>query len=541
MTATWQKTAAAYQAALKAKIPPEWLLPKDFLSGGKPRNIMPLFKTCGVLTSHELAITEVEDAVTLLEKLHSRTWSAVEVTVAFCKRAAVAQQLINCLMDIDFSGAIQRAKELDEHLATKGELVGPLHGLPVSLKDLTHVKGMKYTLGMVALADEVSDHDAVVVQTLRAAGAVIYCKTTMPQTGMALETTTNLYGRTLNPFNTDLVSGGSSGGEGALNGCLGAPIGVATDIGGSIRAPASFNGLYGIRPTSRRFSYLGNAPFTGQTAILSSIGPVGRSLRDIEMMLRVWNNHEPWLYDPVVMTKKWTTDVPVPAKATIGVMFWDEVVMPHPPVQRALKMAVDKLKQAGHEVIVFKPYKHKDAWDLAFKQYYPTGGKEIKATLARAGEEPIPSVAKFLARARQLTVEELLQCATEQRQYQIEYLNHWRATSSQTSTGKPIDALLTPSMASASFPHDYLPWWGYLAQWNLLDYPSVILPVSHVQLSDVKDTTYQPVNELDQETYDLYDPALFDGAPISLQLVGRSLCEEELLAVAMAVDRAIKA
>ncbi|OAG42120.1 hypothetical protein AYO21_03574 [Fonsecaea monophora] len=541
MTATWQETAAAYQAALKAKIPPEWLLPQDFLSGGKPRNIMPLFKTCGVLTSHELDITEVEDAVTLLEKLHSRTWSAVEVTVAFCKRAAVAQQLINCLMDIDFSGAIQRAKELDEHLATKGELVGPLHGMPVSLKDLTHVKGMKYTLGMVALADEVSGHDAVVVQTLRAAGAVIYCKTTMPQTGMALETTTNLYGRTLNPFNTDLVSGGSSGGEGALNGCLGAPIGVATDIGGSIRAPASFNGLYGIRPTSRRFSYLGNAPFTGQTAILSSIGPVGRSLRDIEMMLRVWNNHEPWLYDPVVMTKKWATDVPVPAKATIGVMFWDEVVMPHPPVQRALKMAVDKLNQAGHEVIEFKPYKHKDAWDLAFKQYYPTGGKEIKATLARAGEEPIPSVAKFLARARQLTVEELLQCATEQRQYQIEYLNHWRATSSQTSTGKPIDALLTPSMASASFPHDYLPWWGYLAQWNLLDYPSVILPVSHVQLSDVKDTTYQPVNELDQETYDLYDPALFEGAPISLQLVGRSLCEEELLAVAMAVDRAIKA
>ncbi|OAL21018.1 hypothetical protein AYO20_11442 [Fonsecaea nubica] len=541
MAATWQETAAAYQAALKAKIPPEWLLPQDFLSSGKPRNIMPLFKTCGVLSSHELDITEVEDAVTLLEKLHSRTWSAVEVTVAFCKRAAVAQQLINCLMDIDFSGAIQRAKELDKHLATKGELVGPLHGMPVSLKDLTHVKGMKYTLGMVALADEVSDHDAVVVQTLRAAGAVIYCKTTMPQTGMALETTTNLYGRTLNPFNTDLVSGGSSGGEGALNGCLGAPIGVATDIGGSIRAPASFNGLYGIRPTSRRFSYLGNAPFTGQTAILSSIGPVGRSLRDIEMMLRVWNNHEPWLYDPVVMTKKWATNIGVPAKATIGVMFWDEVVMPHPPVQRALKMAVDKLKHAGHEVVEFKPYKHKDAWDLAFKQYYPTGGKEIKATLARAGEEPIPSVAKFLARARQLTVEELLQCATEQRQYQIEYLNHWRATSSQTSTGKPIDALLTPSMASASFPHDYLPWWGYLAQWNLLDYPSVILPVSHVQPSDAKDTTYQPVNELDQETYDLYDPVLFEGAPISLQLVGRSLCEEELLAVAMAVDSAIKA
>lgn len=165
----------------------------------------------------------------------------------------------------------------------------------------------------------------------------------------ALETVSNLWGRTLNPFNTDLSSGGSSGGEGALNGCSGAPIGIATDIGGSIRAPASFNGLYGIRPTSRRFSYKGNAlGFTGQAAILSSIGPIGRSLRDIELILKVWNAYEPWNYDPVVAPIKWQP-APVPTKATIGVMYWDEVVMPHPPMQRAVKTVVEKLKAAGHE------------------------------------------------------------------------------------------------------------------------------------------------------------------------------------------------
>lgn len=82
---------------------------------------------------------------------------------------------------------------------------------------------------------------------------------------------------------------------------------------------------------------------------------------------------------------------------------------------------------------------------------------------------------------------------------------------------------------------------GYLAQWNLLDYPAIILPVTKVQQSDVKDTSYRPVNDLDQETYDLYDPDLFDGAPVALQLVGRSMFEEQLLAVAMAVDQAVKA
>ncbi len=164
-----------------------------------------------------------------------------------------------------------------------------------------------------------------------------------------------MYWRTLNPFNKDLSCGGSSGGEGSLNGCHGAPIGIATDIGGSIRAPASFNGLYGVRPTSRRFSYLGNTlSFTGQTAILSSIGPVGRSLRDIELILKVWNSFEPWLYDPAVMGKKWDA-IPTPKKVTIGVMYWDEVVMPHPPVQRALKEAVERLKAAGHEGVFFPP------------------------------------------------------------------------------------------------------------------------------------------------------------------------------------------
>lgn len=84
-------------------------------------------------------------------------------------------------------------------------------------------------------------------------------------------------------------------------------------------------------------------------------------------------------------------------------------------------------------------------------------------------------------------------------------------------------------------------WWGYLSQWNLLDYPTFILPITHVQASDVKDKSYTPTNALDQDTYDMYDPHLFEGAPVSLQLIGRSMHEEQLLAVATAVDQAVKA
>jgi amidase len=88
--------------------------------------------------------------------------------------------------------------------------------------------------------------------------------------------------------------------------------------------------------------------FTGQASILSTIGPVGRSLRDLELILKVWNASEPWLVDPAVVPKLWEAVRP-PTRATIGVMYWDEVVMPHPPMQRVLKAAVEKLRLAGHE------------------------------------------------------------------------------------------------------------------------------------------------------------------------------------------------
>jgi len=215
--------------------------------------------------------------------------------------------------------------------------------------------------------------------------------------------------------------------------------------------------------------------------------------------------------------------------------------MPLPPVQRAMKIAVQKLKAAGHEVVEIKPYKHKYAWDITVRQYFQTGGKEMKDQLARAGEPAAPCIASFLDNAKEMSIYELAQCNRDQRQFQVEYLAHWNETASLTSTGKPVDAILCPPFGSAAYPHDIFPWWGYLSIWNLLDYPAVILPFGQVETSDVKDTSYKPVNQLDQQNYDLYKPELFRGTPTAVQLVGRSMMEEELLALATAVDLAIKA
>lgn len=160
-------------------------------------------------------------------------------------------------------------------------------------------------------------------------------------------------------------------------------MGIGTDVGGSIRGPAAFSGLYGLKPTSRRCSYYGNViPVPGQIAIPSAIGPIGRSLRDLELICQVWAQDEPWRRDPTVVPLPWKSQA-VPKKAVIGVMWWDEVVMPHPPIQRALKAAVGKLRAAGHEgkcyrryikdhadfitVVDFKPYKHGYSWEITVR------------------------------------------------------------------------------------------------------------------------------------------------------------------------------
>lgn len=127
---------------------------------------------------------------------------------------------------------------MDAHLASGEQPLGPLHGVPVSLKDTFKVRGYDASIGIAALAFKPATENSVLVDCLLSAGAVLYCKTNVPQTLMALDSHNNVFGRTINPLNTAVTAGGSSGGEGALIAMRGSILGVGTDVGGSIRIPA---------------------------------------------------------------------------------------------------------------------------------------------------------------------------------------------------------------------------------------------------------------------------------------------------------------
>ena len=147
--------------------------------------------------------------------------------------------------------------------------------------------------------------ESEMVRELRDLGAILYCKTSVPHTLMSGETVNNIIGYTFNPKNRNLCSGGSSGGEGALIGLKGSPVGFGTDIGGSIRIPAGFNGLYGLRPSSGRLPYGGMAnTMDGQNSVLSVVGPLGTSAGAVKLVTKSLLSQKPWLYDPGVVSSE---------------------------------------------------------------------------------------------------------------------------------------------------------------------------------------------------------------------------------------------
>jgi amidase len=189
--------------------------------------------------------------------------------------------------------------------------MGPLHGLPVSLKDQFHVKGVDTTMGYVGwigsnlgIKDPSQTHqvESQITTELLSLGAVLFCKTSLPQTLLFGETKNNIIGETLNPHNQNLSCGGSSGGEGALQALRGSTLGVGTDIGGSVRIPAAFNGIFALKPTPERLSYR-NAANTnpGQNTYRSTVGFLSTSLGGLELALRSVLSTSPWQRDPAVV------------------------------------------------------------------------------------------------------------------------------------------------------------------------------------------------------------------------------------------------
>jgi amidase len=227
-------------------------------------------------------------ATELAQSICQKDVSATEVIEAFLAQIDKHNPELNAIVMLDEEGARHRAKEADDALA-RGEIWGPLHGVPVTFKDVYETAGMRTTSGHKSLADYIPQEDATVVARLRAAGAIILGKTNTPEFAGDMQTASPFLGRANNPWNTDYTTGGSSGGEAAAVAAGFSPLGLGSDMGGSIRFPAHCCGVLGLKPTEHRVSGAGhipNLPGTPRTVRhMAVFGPLARSVDDLRLCL----------------------------------------------------------------------------------------------------------------------------------------------------------------------------------------------------------------------------------------------------------------
>lgn len=537
----WQVNAdkfAAYRDASMAEVEKYFPTAEGFVSrhldplpDPLPLNVTGLPKE--YLNPFDYNIIET-DPIELLKEIAARKYTAMQVAAAYMRASVLGQRVLNCVTEFLPEMAYEQAQYLDKYIEENGQPVGPLHGLPVSLKDHIALKGHRSTYLSTALLENRTSHTSAIATILKGAGAVFYQRTAQPQFMMHIEGTSMLHGTTKNPFNTSLTSGGSSSGEGASLGFHSSCVGFGTDIGGSIRGPASMQGVYGFKPTVGRLPFMDLfAPIGGCEAIQATLGPLGRTLAIAEMVVKTVIGAKPWKLRRELSATPWQTEVvakDLEKKLRVGVLASDGIVTPQPPVARAVREVEAKLKAAGTvdgveiEVVPFIPFKHEDAWRIISSLWFEDGGKGFLELLDKTGE-PLMELSKFIMtenpHVKELSIQQLWALNCEKYAYRDAYNQHW--------SDSGIEVLVAPIIPGPPQPHGTSNYLCYSSQWNLLDYPAITFPVTTVdQQKDVPYKDYKPLNAKDEDFYKRYQPEVYKGAPVSLQLVAPRN-EDELL------------
>ncbi|KAJ8142356.1 hypothetical protein OY671_004500 [Metschnikowia pulcherrima] len=519
----------------------EWLVPESQLPSANTKDVSTWIEDSGVLSKSEQEITSAL-AESIVENIKAKKWTAVEVVKAFCHRASVAHQLTNCLSEVFFDAAIKQAEELDLFQKESGKTLGPLHGLPIAMKDNFNIKGEATTVGIVnwCFKPEKATSDSSLVQMLRAMGAVFYVKTNVPVAMMMPETNNHIYGNTTNPFNRLLSAGGSSGG-GASLAALSNVIAVSTDIGGSIRIPASFSKAFSLRPTFGRFpTYGARSGLPGLESVNSVNGPICKDIDTLEFYSRAVVDGKPWMYDLKMIQIPWRAPELAP-KLTFAILSDDLQVRPTPPVIRAVSEVKKALIDAGHEVIDWEPTDHLRLSEIITKFFVSDGGVHLKKEIDETGEPFFPYM-KMYGTTPEMTVSELWDLHAERTFLAKKYLDRWNATAAATSSGKPIDAIIMPASPFPGNPngkfHDYV---GYTSPFNLLDYTAGTFPVLRADKNvDTKEDRSTFYSETDRKVWEDYDPEESHGGYVGLQLIGRKFEEEKVIEMMKLVSKILE-
>lgn len=298
----------------------------------------------------------LEPAHRLAKRLRDRAITAVELLERHRERLERLNPGLNAVIATNFDAARERAAAADA-ATTRGETWGPLHGLPMTIKDSLEVAGMATVCGAPALKNHQPKRNALAVQRLVDAGAIVFGKTNTPLYASDVQTFNPVFGTTRNPWDPQRTPGGSSGGAAAAVAAGLSPLELGSDVGGSIRTPAHFCGVYGHKPSSGLVPIRGHVPGPPGTiseADLVVVGPLARSAEDLALALQAVAGPAP------PEATGWRVELPAPRRKALNeyrALAWlDDPNCPvDAPVKAVLEGAVDKLRAAGVQVTVGAP------------------------------------------------------------------------------------------------------------------------------------------------------------------------------------------
>jgi Asp-tRNA(Asn)/Glu-tRNA(Gln) amidotransferase A subunit family amidase len=456
-------------------------------------------------------------AMTMARQIREKKISPVELAEAHLRKIEKLNPKLNAFVHVD-SERVRREARAAEAAVMSGQALGPLHGLPISIKSSLEVAGLRCESGTRLRAGFVAARDAPLVARLRNAGAIVLGVTNTPELLMAWETDNLLHGRTNSPWDLERTPGGSSGGEAAAIAAGMSGGGVGSDGGGSIRVPAHFSGIRGLKPTPGRIPSTGHFPPSGGPfALIGVVGPMARTVADLKLLLEVMQGPDDGDTCAAPVPVRWPGDEEV-RNLRIGYFEDDGRTPVTPETRAAVRKAAQALRSAGFEVEAFRPEGLEEARQLWKKFFVKVAGMLIGPMFQGREQDQSPILRQFLewsAAEPALTGESLLAA----------WIRRDAARANFMAQMRKYPILLCPAAAIPAFRHgerswtiegktvEYLDAWSYTEWFNLLGNPAAVVPVSH---SD-------------------------EGLPIGVQIVGRPWEEERVLAVAAAVEKECRA
>lgn len=495
----------------------------------------------------------------LAQRIKAGELSAQEVTEAHIGRIEAVNEPLNAVVIPLFDEARAQAVEADK-AASRGEPLGPLHGVPMTIKEQYRVAGTETTIGLTGQVGKKYDRDGPLVARLRQAGAIIVGKTNIMQTLAGWESDNPVYGRTNNPWNLERTPGGSSGGEAAIIAARGVPLGLGGDLGGSIRIPAHFCGIHGLKPTTGRLTNEGVPAHlfaTGQEAIVAQPGPVARTIADLRLAMEVLAAPWPKASVDLVPPVPWPDPTAVEVGGMRVAMVTDNGFFPaSPALRRAVEEAAEALRARGAQVETFAPPDVAEAVRLYVSIFTADGGATLKRVLGN--DQPIqplkgtvqgatmpnplrPVLSKLMESRGQHHLAFLIRNAGSLSALEfwqlVEARNNYRARFLQALDEGRFEAILCPPYALPALPHGssehLFAAASYAFLYNVLGMPAGVVAATRVQKEEESDRVVSK-DLADKTAREAEDSSM--GLPVGVQVVARHWQEHVVLAVMAALE-----